>query len=241
MPQVSLRDQLRRLVELQKIDKEAFDYRQELKDKPIQLVQLEEEFERQKAGLKSLEEKSKALQVERKNKELDLKSKEGEITKANTQLMQIKTNKEYTAKLTEIENLKADKSIMEEKILLLYDEMDTLTEKINKEKRFLTEQEKKFLSQKKEIEEAIKDLEAKVKTLEGQRLQQLPDADKDILARYERILERKNGVAIVPVQGDVCGGCFMNVPSQVINEIKMHDRLIVCEMCARILYLEDDL
>ena len=57
----------------------------------------------------------------------------------------------------------------------------------------------------------------------------------------EKILQNKQGLAVVPVQVSSCGGCFMNVPAQVINEMKKHENLVFCEMCARILYLEEDL
>ncbi len=72
------------------------------------------------------------------------------------------------------------------------------------------------------------------------RKQVFPDVDKGILSRYERILENKEGLAIVPLKDRSCGGCFMSIPDQVVNEIKMYEQLIFCEMCARILYLEDD-
>jgi len=100
---------------------------------------------------------------------------------------------------------------------------------------------KKYLAQKNEIDDSVKETEEKLKILDMKRSQMTVDVDKANLKRYERILENKKGLAIVPVKGNSCGGCFMNVPEQVINEIKMHDRLILCEMCARILYLEDDL
>ena len=241
MPQVSIRDQLKRLVELQKIDKEAFDYRQELKEKPAYLENLKGQFEEKKSGLKALEDKFKTLQLSRKDKELELKIKEEEIAKANVQLSQIKTNREYTAKLTEIETLKATKSIVEEKILMSYDESDAVSAQIDKEKKFLAEEEKKYFETKKEVEDAVKVLQDKVKVQEGKRVQITPDIDKEILARYEKILDKKNGIAIVTANRNVCGGCFMNVPDQTVNEIKMHERVIICEMCARILYLEDDL
>ena len=124
MPQTTILDQIRKLVELQKIDEEIYRHKKELEEKPAQLAVLQQQFEAKKAGLKKLEEKSKTLLVERKFFEVDLQSKEDAISKANAQLSLLKTNKEYTAKMSEIENLKADKSQVEEKILLSYDEVD---------------------------------------------------------------------------------------------------------------------
>jgi predicted nucleic acid-binding Zn-ribbon protein len=237
---INIFEQIRKLVELQKIDAQIYELKRALVDKPALLNTLSQNFEEKKTGLKALEERYKTLQVERKTFESELKSKEDAIAKTNSQLSLIKTNREYTAKLTEIEHLKADKSVQEEKILGAYDRADEVKVAIDQEKAALTLQEQEYLKQKGEIEGSIRDLEARVKTLDAQRSQILPLVDKTTLTRYEKILVNKEGLAIVPVSGSSCGGCNMNVPAQVINEIKMHDKYIVCEMCARILYLEDD-
>ena len=233
--------QINKLVELQKIDADIYNFKRELKEKPNHLQELKEQFENKKANLKELENKYKNLQVERNSQELELKAKEEAIAKANVQLSQIKTNREYTAKLTEIENIKADRSVIEEKILLTYDETDILKAEIDKEKEILKKEEEKFSQEKTKIEDSIKEIEDRIRLLESQRKQITPEIDKTHLIRYERILINKDGWAIVPVKSGACGGCFMNVPAQVINEIKMHQGLVFCEMCARILYLEEDL
>ena len=241
MPEISVKDQIRKLVELQKIDVEIYAFKKELKEKPNFIEGLKNEFEGKKLRLKGLEDKLKAVLLARKDHELELKVKEEAITKANGQLFQLKTNKEYTVKLAEIESLKADKSIIEEKILISFDEYDTMGREIEKEKARVGEEEKKFLAQKKETEIEIKLTEDRVRVLESQRKQMLDGVDPVYLSRYERILLHKEGLAIVAVREHTCGGCYMNVPQQTSNAIKMHDRLVECEMCARILYLEDDL
>ena len=241
MPQATILDQIRTLVELQRLDEEIYHYRKELKEKPAYLSAINAQFETKKTGLKNLEEKLKHLVVARKSLEVDLQSKEDAISKANAQLSLLKTNKEYTAKMNEIESLKADKSLVEEKILLSYDEADNLSALINKEKSVVEQEEKKYLDQKKQIDNSLKEFEDKIKTLEVQRNRITPDVAKINLERYEKILVNKQGMAIVPVLGNACGGCFMNVPPQVVNDIRTHDRLILCERCARILYLQEEL
>ncbi|MCX5680828.1 MAG: hypothetical protein NT079_00825, partial [Candidatus Omnitrophica bacterium] len=114
MAEVSIRDQVKNLVELQKIDAEFYQYKRDLKEKPMKIDELRQMFEEKKTNFHGLEEKLKAKQLERKEREVDLQAKEGEIVKVNAHLSQLKTNKEYKAKLTEIESLKADKSIIEE-------------------------------------------------------------------------------------------------------------------------------
>ena len=98
-----------------------------------------------------------------------------------------------------------------------------------------------FAVQKNEINNQIKILEERIKVLEDKRKQFLPGIDPNSLSRYERVLNRKDGIAIAPVQGSNCGGCYMAVTNQMVNAIKMYDHLVECEMCTRILYLEDDL
>ena len=120
-----------------------------MKEKPVIVQELQSLYEQKKSGLKALEEKFKTILLARKDKELELKSKEDEIAKANIQLSQIKTNKEYTAKLTEIETLKANKSITEEKILISYDESDAVSAKVEQEKKILADEEKRYFVKKK--------------------------------------------------------------------------------------------
>ena len=241
MPETSIKDQIKRLVDLQRIDAEIYNLKKQLDEKPVFIEELKQRFEENKATLKKLEDKLKHILLARKEQELELKSQEESITKANTQLSQIKTNKEYTAKLSEIESIKADKSIIEEKILLFYEEGDGVSAEVAKEKTKVADEEKNFLAEKKKIEDDIKEIEEKVEVFEVQRKQILPEIEKNCLARYEKILSHKEGLAIVPVRNNICGGCYMNIPHQTTNAIKMHDSFVECEMCSRILYLEEDL
>ncbi len=241
MEQLSIKDQIKKLVELQRLDGEIYSLRKEASEKPLAIEQLKQQFESKKIRLKALEDQSKAVLLDRREKELTLKGKEDDVGKANTQLSQIKTNKEYTAKIHEIENIKADKSILEEKILISFDESDKISAEIEKEKKNVFEEEKVFIAREREVKEEIRVIEDRITVLESQRKQIIPSVDKICLSRYERILENKGGLAIVAVQGNTCGGCFMNVTQQTINAIKMHDQFIECEICSRILYLEEDL
>ena len=241
MTSISIRDQIKKLVDLQKFDKEIYDLNQDKAQKPKAIAALKQEFEAKKANVKELEEKLKRVQLERNQKELELKEKETAIEKTNAQLSLLKTNREYTAKLTEIESLKADKSIFEEKILESYDQADAVKKELDEENKKVAGEEKGFLERKKVLEDDIKEIDDRLQVLESQRTRLLPDIDKENLRRYERILNHKEGIAIVPIVNNSCGGCHMNITQQMINQMKMHAELINCEMCARILYLEDDL
>lgn len=237
----NLKDQIRKLVELQIMDEEIFRFKRELREKPAELEGLKAEFESKKIKLKGLEEKLKAIQTAQKALELDLKVKEEGIAKADASLALLKTNKEYQARLLEIENLKADKSIFEEKILLGFDEVDAARKALEAEKTAVLQYEKEFNAQKKQIDDGMAVIGDQLKVKESQRARIAPEVRPDYLSRYERVLKNKDGLGIVKVVDHACGGCFMHLTEQVLNELKKYEQIISCDQCARILYLVDDL
>jgi predicted nucleic acid-binding Zn-ribbon protein len=237
----NLKDQIRKLVDLQVMDEEIFRFKRELRERPAQLEALKIEFESKKVKLKELEDKLKTIQVVQKELELDLKIKEEGIAKADSSLSLLKTNKEYQARLLEIENLKADKSIVEEKILLGYDEVDAARKALEAEKATVIQYEKEFDARKKQVDDDMAVIADQLKVKESQRARVVPEVRPDCLSRYERVLQNKDGLGIVKVIDHSCGGCFMHLTEQVLNELKKYEQIIACDMCARILYLADDL
>jgi len=237
----NLKDQIRKLVELQVIDEEIFRFKRELREKPAELEAIKIEFESKKVKLKALEDRLKSIQVVQKEFELDLKSKEEGIAKADASLSLLKTNKEYQARLLEIENMKADKSLVEEKILLGYDEVDAARKALETEKTTVIQYEKEFNARKKQVDDDVVVIADQLKVKESQRVRIAPEVRPDYLSRYERILNNKDGLGIVKVVDHACGGCYMHLTEQVMNELKKHEQIIACDQCARILYLSDEL
>ncbi len=241
MAESDMVETLRKLVELQKFDNEIYTLNRELEEKPAALEILKQDFEAKKGKLKELEEQFKSVQVERNSLEGDLAVREEHLRKADGQLALLKTNKEYQAKITEIEGQKADKSMLEEKILLSYDKADQVKAFVDAEKKVVAQQEQAFQAEKKLVEDEVGVIQERVRVLKAEREKILPDMNKSVLLKYERILGSRNGLAVVPVKNQVCGGCFMNVPVQLINEIKKHEDMVYCELCTRIIYLEEEL
>ncbi|MEW6171170.1 MAG: C4-type zinc ribbon domain-containing protein [Candidatus Omnitrophota bacterium] len=238
---MNIKEQITKLTELQKIDQEAYDLNKKKIELPREIDILDAKFQEKKKTLQAQEDKLKDLQKKRKDKELDLATGEEGIKKLQTQLYLLKTNKEYQTMLDEIAKKKADNSIIEEDIINILDAMDLVTSEINKEKQNLANEEKKFQLEKKIVEEKVIQMNAQIERLELQRKQALGEVDKKILSSYERILKGRDSLAIVSVKNDSCQGCFMSLPPQVINEIKMYEKLITCEKCNRILYIPEDL
>ena len=240
MQKVNVEEQLPQLMKLQALDAQLYRLRREREAKPKLIEELETRRNEEEAAVKAIEEKTKANQVKRKQRELDLSSKEEGIKKLQTQLYQLKTNKEYQTMQHEIEGQKADNSRIEDEILMLMEDAETLDKELVKEKALFAEAEKHLIEDKKKIEAEISSLDGEISNLEAQRKEVSALVDKKVLAHYEKVLANRDGLALAAVKSHSCQGCFMNLPPQVINEIKMRDKIVTCESCARILYIENE-
>jgi len=234
-----LKVQIVGLVSLQELDSEIYALNNEKEAKPLEIKAMEASFEAKKQNLAALEKKSLELLKQRKEKELDLASKEEATKKLQGQLYSLKTNKEYQTMLQQIQDAKADAGLVEEKILMFFEESDKLKKEIEQENIKIKEEEKVFIEQKKKVESRLKEIDDRLGVLQAQRKQLIPGIDPKVLSLYERILNSRDGLAIVSVKDDSCCGCNMNVPPQVINLIKMYDAIITCEVCNRILYIKE--
>jgi len=239
LPVSNLKAQLASLIKLQELDTQIFKLRLEKSLKPAEIKVLEDSFEAKKAHLAQLEKDSLDLAKQKKERELELGAKEEATVKLQGQLYSLKTNKEYQTMLQQIQDSKADASVIEDKILELLVETDKIKVKVEEEKSRIKEQEKVFLSEKAKIELRVKEIEGNLSQLDAQRKQALVAIEPKILSQYERILASRDGLAIVTVKGNSCGGCNMFVPPQVINLIKMYERIITCETCNRMLYINE--
>jgi len=234
-----LKSQLTRLIGLQIIDSQIYALKAEKAIKPQEIKALDAAFEQKKQSLAELEKKLLDAQKQRKERELELAVKEEANKKLQSQLYSLKTNNEYQAMLKQIQDGKADASLIEDKILQLLEEGDKVRVETDTEKTRLKEEEKVFSARKKKIEDRVKEIDERLGTLESQRKQSSGGIDAKILARYEKILASRDGLAIVKVKDNSCKGCNMHVPPQVINLIKMYENIITCEICNRMLYVDD--
>lgn len=231
-----IHEQIKILVELQKIDSEIYHLKKELGSQPALKQKIEADFEKKKARLKSAEDELKTAQLKQKEKEGDLQSKEEKIKKLQSQLYQLKSNKEYSAMEMEIKGLKADNSLLEEDILKLLDVVDQVRAKVTKEKELLAGDEKKVKDELASLSQKASEITAELGTHEEKRKSYTPNIDSKLVSQYERILKGREGLALVPVRNNSCAGCHIELPPQTVNEIQIQDKLIICESCARILY-----
>ncbi len=229
-------EQIKILIELQKIDGEIFHLKKELANQPVMQKKIESDFDKKKISLRQAEDALKVLQMKLKEKEVDLQVKEEKIKKLQSQLYQLKSNKEYSAMELEIKGIKADNSLLEEEILRAMDAVDGAKTKCVKEKALLADEEKKMKEEIEIIKKKSEEVKAVILSQEEKRKAYFPNVEPKLISQYEKILKNKDGLALVPVKNSSCAGCHMELPPQVVNEIHIQDKLIICESCSRILY-----
>jgi hypothetical protein len=227
------------LVSLQAVDSEIYSLKNELAAKPLALEVIQKAFEDKKKNLVFLQQKLLDLQKSRKERELELGTNEESIKKLQGQLYSLKTNKEFQVMLKQIQDAKADSAVIEEKILVLFEETDKLNKEVENENLKLQEEEKLSSEEKKKVDLRVKEINDRLSVLDSQRKQAVGAVTAKMLSQYERILQSRDGLAIVSVKDNSCGGCHMLVPPQVINSIKMYEQIITCEVCNRILYIQE--
>ena len=116
-----------------------------------------------------------------------------------------------------------------------YDEVDAARKALEAEKATVVQYEKEFNTKKKQVDDDVAVINDQLKVKESQRARIAPEVRPDYLSRYERILKNKDGLGIVKVVDHTCGGCYMHLTEQVLNELKKYEQIIACDQCARIL------
>ena len=233
---ISVEDKLKALYDLQCIDSEIDQLRIVRGELPIEIQDLEDEVARLEARLSKFEEEKQFLNDEISEKKDSKKNSKSLITKYNKQLENIKNNREYTSLTKEVEFQELeielnDKRIKESKAkILMKDEV------IDSTKEILKENSDELKAKKVELDEITSETEKEEKALLKRSTTSQKKIDERLLNAYSRIRGSvRNGLALVSVDRDACGGCFNKIPPQRQLDIKLHKKVIVCEHCGRIL------
>jgi predicted nucleic acid-binding Zn-ribbon protein len=231
---------LQTLIELQQVDSVIFDIQQRLDEFPKLLQRLDQQLAEHEESLATVQKRLEEQEKLRRSKELDVESRQAQIKKYQSQLLQVKTNKEYSALLTEINGLKTKNSLTEDDILELMESIERARKAIvDAEKE--AEKEKVKVAEVKEAKHAEQaELGRDLAKNQAQREEIAADVEGKVLNEYTKLLKLRNGVAVIAVEDEgVCLGCHVAVTPQMFAEIKSGDFLHRCPTCFRFLYWTD--
>jgi len=233
---VSVEDRLKALYQLQIIDSEVDKIRIVRGELPLEIEDLEDLI----AGLKTRLEK---LVGELELVNTDLLAKKNSIADATVlvekyekQLKNIKNNREFSSLTKELEYKGLEIQLNEKHIAELQAKVIHKDEVITESKLQIMDREEELSVKNKELAAIVKETEKEEKDLLKRSDKAQVVIEERILTAYSRIRNKvKNGLAVVSVDRDACGGCFNQIPPQRQLDIQMHKKVIVCEHCGRIL------
>ena len=232
----SVEGKLRSLYELQLVDTKIDRLRTVRGELPLEVSDLEDVVAGLETRLNNVTEEVQELENQLNEKKQAIKDFQANIKKYETQQNKVRNNREYDAITKEIEfqNLEiqlAEKRTKEAKAAILIK-----SELLEKSKTEFEERTKDLKLKKGELDEIIAETEKEEIELVKESEKASAKIEERLLNAYKRIRSNtRNGLAVVTVDRDACGGCYNKIPPQRQLDIRTNKKIIVCEHCGRVL------
>ena len=150
--------------------------------------------------------------------------------------MAVKTNQEYHAVQKEIEFAQTEMKAAEDKVLERMLEADDLTAAVKKAEAELASEQKKVDADRKAMAAEFAELKASLERIRGERADVVRSLTPQVLSTFERVAQRRNGIAVAEARDGICTICHVRLRPQVFNTVRRNEEIIQCDSCNRILY-----
>jgi predicted nucleic acid-binding Zn-ribbon protein len=235
-PEISVEERLRALYSLQLVDSEIDKIKTLRGELPLEVQDLEDDIAGLETRLGNLRDEVTTLEKSVSKKNQEISDAEALIKKYEEQQKNVRNNREFDSLSKEIEYQNLEIELFNKKIkefLVQVEEKKTL---IAESEGTLGERKMDLETKRSELDDIISDTQKEEEGL-YKKLEKTQGIIEDrLLTAYKRIRgNARNGLAVVPVQRDACGGCFNQIPPQRQLDIKSRKKIIVCEYCGRIL------
>jgi predicted nucleic acid-binding Zn-ribbon protein len=232
----TVEQKLNALLKLQNIDSKLDDIRRMRGDLPNEVQDLEDSIAGLQTRINNFKNDIKNFEDEINNRKERKKQAEKLIVKYKEQQNNVRNNREFEALSKEIESEELEIQLCDKKIK---DAQDKITKKqtdIAEVEKIAIERQKDLEAKKEELGNILKESEEDEQKLLKDREKQTKNIEERLLRSYNKIRDNSiNGLAVVMVKRDACGGCFNIVPPQRQADIREKKKIIVCEHCGRIL------
>ena len=234
--EVSVEERLRALCSLQLVDSEIDKIKTLRGELPLEVQDLEDEIAGLETRLGNLREEVVALEKSVQKKNIEITEAEALIKKYEEQQKNVRNNREFDSLSKEIEFQNLEIELFNKKIREFNVQVDEKKKLISDSETILSERKSDLENKRSELDEIILDTQKEEETLLKKLAEVQAVIEERLLTAYKRIRSNaRNGLAVVPVQRDACGGCFNQIPPQRQLDIKSRKKIIVCEYCGRIL------
>jgi predicted nucleic acid-binding Zn-ribbon protein len=243
MPHVkefSVEEKLTSLLTLQKIESKMDELKILKGELPMEVADLEDEIQGLNARKNRIEEEINGVTDFIEQRKDAIKEAEAMVKKYEKQSNNVKNNREFEAINKEIEMQQLEMKLAEKHIKDATEEIAEKAIGLEKAKKNIAAKDGVLNTKKGELEKIIAANEKEEKHFVKLANEAREHVDTRLLASYEKIRKSyRNGLAVVPVERDACGGCFNAIPPQKQSEIRQHKKIMICENCGRILVDEE--
>jgi uncharacterized protein len=227
---------LEKLIVLQRLDSAAHEAQRTLAEGP----EREKALDARLAAARDTVAAAKAALTESQNARRDHEKTvalhQGRLSKFREQAMSVKTNQEYHAIQKEIEFAQTEMKAAEDAVLEKMLEGDELTAGVKRAEAGLAVEQKTVDADKKAMAAEAAELKTTLDRLAAERADVVKSLTPQVLAKFELVANRRNGVAIAEARDGICTICHVRLRPQVFNSILKNDQIIQCDSCNRIMY-----
>ncbi|MBA2612763.1 MAG: hypothetical protein H0U95_12380 [Bacteroidetes bacterium] len=232
----SVEGKLKSLYQLQLIDSKIDKLRTVRGELPLEVSDLEDTVLGLETRLKNVEEEVAELDTTLSEKKQAIKDFTANIKKYEQQQGKVRNNREYDAITKEIEFQNLEIQLAEKRMKEAKASVTIKSELLEKSKVEFEERSKDLKAKKGELDEIIAETEKEEKQLIKESESASAQIEDRLLNAYKRIrANSRNGLAVVAVERDACGGCYNKIPPQRQLDIRLNKKIIVCEHCGRVL------
>jgi hypothetical protein len=232
-----VQEQMQLLRELQGLDQQLAGARQERQKLESELAALGADQERVQAMVDSLEADLAKLQEERRELARALAQEQENVKRAEGRLPTIKTQKEYVAVLKEIDTAKKMNKELQDRIQAKDEEISSLGRDKEEKEAELAAISERVAGRRGEIEAALAEHDRGLEARSEQRQGLSARVPAPVRKRYEMLIERRGGVAVVEARKGTCLGCNMQLPPQLFNSLFTAREIQSCPHCNRLLFV----
>lgn len=234
-----MKSELEKLIVLQKTDTNIRKLKKAIETADERRAGIEQEFERHAFEIRGVQNRAEAAKSERSNLEKQITEAKASLERANRNLKHAQNQKEYEAAMREADVLQKQITAFEtqvlEKMTTVEEVEKVLADRADEISGIETDRQKTLAGFDSEIESQRKEFEEESR----KRQEVFVTLPPNLASVYNRMATRsRDGIAVAEVKNGACSACFMSLRPQMLVELKTSDRIITCESCARILYIE---
>ncbi|MBE0673198.1 MAG: hypothetical protein IH591_00920 [Bacteroidales bacterium] len=234
--EVSIEEKLRALYSLQLVDSEVDKIKILRGELPLEVQDLEDEVAGLETRIGNLREEVEGLEQAVAKKNTEISESQALIKKYEEQQNNVRNNREYDSLSKEIEFQTLEIELSNKKIKEFTYQIEEKKVIVAESEKILSERAGDLDNKKKELDDIIEDTRKEEENLVNKSVEIESKIEERLLTAYKRIrLNARNGLAVVTINRDACGGCFNQIPPQRQLDIKSRKKIIVCEYCGRIL------